>query len=127
MQALDKNLKPGMSPLQKIDAYVSTAVSLHKQEPSPLLFLEDQQRHFGIITKKEFGEQSVTSRLSRWIDQGKSNSDITTNVPTPFLVAMIVGQVTKWAVMSSTQLAPKTSAAKWLKQTIHSAMESKNP
>lgn len=124
MDAIDARLKDGMTPLQKLDVYVDAAVSLHKKTPSPLLFLEDQQRHFGLITKQEFKDKAVTARLTRWIDEARGAELISSTAPTPFLVALIIGQVTKWAVMASVSLAPKSNARKWLKHSIHAALQS---
>ena len=123
MEAIDMRLKSNMTALEKLDVYVDAAVSLNKQTPSPLLFLEDQQRHFGLITKREFRDKAVTVRLAHWIDEAREAGVISSTVPTPFLVALIIGQVTKWAVMASVGLAPKSNAGKWLKCSMHTALQ----
>lgn len=124
MVAIDRRLKEDQSALEKIDAYIEAAVSLHRQKPSPLLLLEDQQRHFGVILKSEFGDRSVTSRLTRWIDEGRQDGTIRTDMPSALLVASTIGQITKWAAMSSLRLAPKTNAAHWLKILIRTTLSS---
>lgn len=124
MQAIDDRLNEDMKPLDRIDAYIEAAVSLHRWRPSPLLFLEDQQRLFGVILKNEFGEQSVSSRLERWISEGQSTGDIRSDVPTPLLVASTIGSVTKWAAMSSLGLASKSGMSAPLKTLVRSTLSS---
>lgn len=124
MDAIDTRLKAKMTALEKLNVYIDAAVSLHGVKPSPLLFLEDQQRHFGLIIKHEFSNKAVTARLTNWIDEARTEKLISSKAPTPFLVALIIGQVTKWAVMTSVGLAPKSDARKWLKHSMHSALQS---
>ena len=125
MTAIDQRVDKNMSPLDCLDAYIEAAVSLHRLKPSPLLFLEDEQRRFADEMKSIYGDQTVTSRLTRWVDAGRTTGVIRRDIPTKMLVALIIGQCTKWAAMSSLDLAPKRDAAKWLKALMRSAISAK--
>ncbi|MEO1028185.1 MAG: TetR/AcrR family transcriptional regulator [Pseudomonadota bacterium] len=127
MEAIDERLVPGMPALDCLDAYIEAAATLHRWRPSPLLFLEDQQRLFGVILKKEFGDKAVSARLTDWIEGGRVEGTIRTDIPTPLLVASTIGQITKWAAMSSLDLAPKSGAAQHLKALIRSTLSPQTP
>lgn len=124
MEAMDERLSEEMSALERIDAYVDAAVGLHRWRPSPLLFLEDQQRLFGPPLKEAYAERSVSARLSRWIIAGQRSGEIRSDVPVELLVSSTIGQVTKWAAMSSLDLAPKAGAAPALQMLIRSTLSS---
>ncbi len=122
MRALDARLREEMTPFECLDVYIDAAIHLHKQTPSPLLFLEDEQRRFADYMQEVFGDQTVTARLTRWIEAGRAQGIIRTDIPTRMLVVLTIGQLTKWMAMSSVNMAPKRGVGKWLKQLLRSAL-----
>lgn len=121
---LNRRLKPNMSVFDKFDTYIDTAVWLHKQTPSPLLFLEKMQGNFGLMAREAFGEEALTRRFQNWIIEGQETGAIRKDVPIPILTGLMIGQITMWAIMSDLSLAPKRGAATAMKRLMRSALAS---
>jgi len=119
---VETELQPGQNPLENLAAYVRTCVRLHDEDPSPLLFLEDHQRLFGPKLRAHYGERAISVRLERWMVEGQNAGLIRTDVPAVFLVAMTIGQLTKWAVMADLGLAPRDQAERALTALLYSAL-----
>ncbi len=122
IEAIEKRVHERMSAIERIEAYTDAATVLHRLKPSPLLFLEDEQRRFGAQMRAVFGERSIVPRLTGWIEQGQSTGEIRTDIPIPMMVAATIGQITKWAAMSSLRLAPTRNAAKFLKIQLRAVL-----
>jgi len=127
IDAIDRRLHEDLSAIERIEAYTEAATELHRQKPSPLLFLEDEQRQFGAQMKAVFGKRSIVPRLTGWIEQGQSEGEIRTDIPVPIMVALTIGQITKWAAMSSLRLAPTRNAAKFLKVQLRAVLSTPTP
>ncbi len=123
---LNKRLRSDISAFEKLDAFINTAVHLHKQTPSPLLFLENMQCHFGMVARDAFGDQATTVRLNKWIIEGQGSGEIRDDIPASMLAGLVVGQITLWALQSQNKLAPTRGAAKIMKKLMRSALTSKN-
>ena len=119
---LEKRLKPGMSVFERFDAFIDVAILLHKETPSPLLFLEKLQGDFGTVARGAYGEDAVTRRFRSWIVEGQKAGIVRKDVAVPMLVGLVIGQITLWALMSHLSLAPKRGAASAMKRLTRSAL-----
>lgn len=119
---LNKRLKPEMSPLESLEAFIDTAVFLHKRTPSPLLYLEKMQGHFGVVAREAFGDDATTRRFHRWIVDGQRAALVRDDVPASMLTGLVIGQITMWAILSDMRLAPKRGAASSMKLLMRSAL-----
>lgn len=126
MDTLDRRLKPEMSVLEKFDAYIDSAVHLHKRTPSSLLFLEKMQGHFGLAAREAYGKDAITQRFKKWLAEGQQSGIVRTDVPVPMLIGLVIGQVTMWALLSNHDLAPTRSAATSMKRLMRSAITPPN-
>ena len=123
---IDRRITVEMSPVQKLENFIEILVSLSKQKPSPFQFLESETRHFGQDMIDFFGDRIIVSQLSSWIDEGRERGMIRGDQDTRILVAVILGQITKWADMADLGLAPKKGAASALKTIMHDTLRIKN-
>lgn len=122
LEAIDARTDSGRPPLENLEGYIDAAVALHKSVPSPLLFIEDEQRTFAAAMAERFPGETITPRLSRWIEQGRDEGMFRADVPVRMQVALTIGQITKWAVLNSAGLAPKRGAARALKLQLRRAL-----
>lgn len=126
IKAVDASIADHMHPLEKIERYIEASVDLHLQaDPSPLPYLEDHQRQFGMPIAKEYGQRGVSRRLRSWIKEGQAGGSIRKDVPVEFLVASVIGQLTKWIMLSDLGLTPRKDAARILCRLVASTLSPK--
>lgn len=123
--ALEDELRAEMTPIESLQAYVRAAVRLHAQSPSPLPFLEDHQRLFGIQSVERYGDRAISRRLEAWVEAGQADGSIRTDVPPKFIAGLCIGQLTKWIMMSELGVAPRENAADHLIRLLNAAITPK--
>jgi AcrR family transcriptional regulator len=122
IRAIEAELDAAAAPLCKIETYVRATTRLHEERPSPLPFLEDHQRLFGRLAVEAYGERSVTHRLTAWVRDGRQAGEIRKDVPAKFIVGLVIGQLTKWIMLTEMDLAPRDQAAVHLIALMRSAI-----
>ena len=123
---VDARITSESDELSRLCAYVDAAVKLHQRTPSPLLFLEDEQRTFYAAMKARHGEKIISRQITEWIASGQKSGIILSDLPARMLAAAVIGQITKWAAMSSFGLAPTRGASKYLKHMMRSVLSVPN-
>jgi len=122
LEAVESRVKPSMSGLEKLNAYIEACVDLHRVKPSPLIFLDELQNSFWPKVSAEYGERTLSAFIPRWIREGQMAGEIRTDVDAAMLSTVPVGVLSQWAVMARHGLAPWSTAAATLKQLVRDAL-----
>lgn len=123
LASVDKHAQQAILPFDRVESYIRGSVALHQARHSPLLFLEDYQRQFGLRVRELYGERAISIRLSSWLLDGQSVGAFRTDVSAEAMTALCIGQVTKWAMMHSMGVAGQEDAPDGLIALVKSAIQ----
>ncbi len=122
LERIEGKVKPSMSGIEKLDAYIEACVDLHRVKPSPLLYLDELQNTFWPKVREEYGERTLSGMILSWIREGQKQGDIRTDVDAIMLATIPAGSVAEWSVLARNGLAPWSTAATSLKQLTRDAL-----
>lgn len=127
LASIDEHAQHAVGPVERVEAYIRGSVALHKARHSPLLFLEDYQRQFGLRVREVYGDQAISIRLSSWLLEGQAVGAVRTDVSAEAMTALCIGQVTKWAMMHSLGVASPEDAPEGLVALVRAAIRNPAP
>ena len=83
----------------RLQAYARAYVELAARRRAEILFIDEHKLRFWPSLRAEFGERTVTGLITAWLDEGRAQGTVRTDVATPTLVAMFVGSLSHWVTL----------------------------
>jgi AcrR family transcriptional regulator len=96
----------GVEPVpERLAAYARAYVELAAERRAEILFIDEHKLRFWPAVSQEFGSRTVTGMVSSWLEEGRRDGTVRADVPTPTLVALVVGSLSHWVALNAAGLA----------------------
>lgn len=122
LDAVEEKTLSADEPIHWLNGYIEAAVALHGKRPSPLLFLDSEQRTFFDHVEAIYGAKIISAQVMRQIEAGQRSGTFGSQSSPRLLTAAIVGMLSKWAAMTELGLAPVRGAASGLKEVMRATL-----